>query len=98
MEETKTIGKTEMIDAIARKIGVPKAKCNDVLTMFFEETQKHVAAGNGVSITGFGSFFPRERAARTGRNPATGATLDIQASVVPAFKAGSAFKSAVAKK
>ena len=52
-------------------------------------------AGDQVSVVGFGSFSVRERAARTGRNPQTGATIQIAASKNPAFKAGKALKDAV---
>jgi DNA-binding protein HU-beta len=53
-----------------------------------------MASGGGVQLTGFGSFVVRSRAARTGRNPQTGATIQIKASNVAAFKAGKALKEA----
>lgn len=56
-----------------------------------------VVKGGSVRFTGFGTFESRKRPARTGHNPATGATIDIPASTVPAFKAGKAFKDALKK-
>ncbi|MEI3058136.1 MAG: HU family DNA-binding protein [Eubacteriales bacterium] len=56
-----------------------------------------VAKGDSVRFTGFGTFASRKRLARTGHNPATGATIDIPASTVPAFKAGKVFKDALKK-
>jgi len=56
-----------------------------------------VVKGDSVQFTGFGTFESRKRPARTGHNPATGATIDIPASTVPAFKAGKAFKDALKK-
>ncbi|KAI8474521.1 MAG: DNA-binding protein HU [Monoraphidium minutum] len=55
----------------------------------------NVAAGKEVAITGFGSFKPRERKARTGRNPKTGAEIKIPAKVAPVFSAGKTFKDVV---
>jgi DNA-binding protein HU-beta len=57
--------------------------------------QSTVAAGGKVSLVGFGSFEPRQRAARNGRNPQTGATIEIPAVTVPAFSAGKQFKELV---
>jgi DNA-binding protein HU-beta len=54
-----------------------------------------LSKGDNVAITGFGNFLVRDRAARTGRNPQTGATIQIKASKVPAFKAGKTLKEAV---
>ena len=56
-----------------------------------------VASGDRVAVAGFGTFEPRERSARTGRNPQTGQPIEIAASVAPAFKPATAFKQAVAK-
>ena len=63
----------------------------------FAAIEEAVAAGDKVQLVGFGTFEVRERAARTGRNPQTGAEIKIAASKQPAFKAGKAFKDAVAK-
>ena len=54
-----------------------------------------LSSGDSVAITGFGSFLVRDRAARTGRNPQTGAAIQIKASKVPAFKAGKLLKESV---
>ena len=95
---SKTLGKTDLIDALAKKTGTPKTKCGEILNVLLDEIQTNVAKGNSVGITGFGIFSPRKRAARTGRNPGTGESLKIKASVSPAFKPGASFKAAVAKK
>lgn len=58
-------------------------------------SKQQVSRGNKVAITGFGSFEPRLRAARNGRNPATGESIHIPSSTVPAFTAGKAFKDQV---
>ncbi len=57
---------------------------------------KRLKAGDTVTLVGFGTFSVKERAARTGRNPQTGATLEIKASKVPSFKAGKGLKDSVA--
>ena len=62
---------------------------------FLAATEKALKAGDKVQLVGFGSFEVKERAARTGKNPATGEQIDIPASKAPAFKAGKAFKDAI---
>lgn len=65
------------------------------IKIFTEIIKENVAAGEKVQLIGFGSFEARKRNARTGRNPQTGKAIKIPASVVPAFKAGKAFKDTV---
>lgn len=89
------MNKTELIKAIATKAELNQkyaAKALDALTATITEALK---AGENVAILGFGTFEVRERAARQGRNPATGETITIAASKAPAFKAGKALKDAV---
>ena len=89
------MNRTELIKSIATKSELSQkdaAKALDVLTETITEALK---AGENVAILGFGTFEIRERAARQGRNPATGETITIAASKAPAFKAGKALKDAV---
>lgn len=90
------IGRPDLVDVIAKKNGISKVKANEVLGTVLDEIVASVASGKDVTIVGFGTFSQRARAARTGRNPATGAVLKIKASVSPGFKAGAGFKGAVA--
>ena len=68
------------------------------MTQAITTIQKTVARGKKVTLVGFGTFEPRKRAARTGRNPQNGKPLKIPAKTVPAFSAGKKFKEMVAKK
>ena len=89
--------KTELITAIAEKSGLTKKDAEAALTATLDTIVETVAAGDKIQITGFGTFEQRQRNARTGINPRTGENIEIAASKVPAFKAGSALKDAVAK-
>lgn len=94
---SEKIGRTELAAALAEKHGLTKAKAAEVILTLIDEIQNNLKKGNTVTLIGFGTFEARERAARTGRNPKTGATLEIKASVTPGFKAGAGFKAALAK-
>ena len=89
------MNKTELIEAIASAAGLSKADAGKALNATTDAITGAMAKGDGVQITGFGSFITRARAARSGRNPQTGATIQIKASKVAAFKAGKALKEAV---
>ena len=89
------MNKSELIDAIASGANLSKADAARALNATTGAITSALAAGGGVQLTGFGSFLVRHRAARTGRNPQTGATIQIAASNVAAFKAGKALKAAV---
>ena len=89
------MNKSELIDVIARKTGESKRSVNEVVDVFVDEVQRTVKKGEKVTLPGFGTFERRNRAARTGRNPQTGETIQVPAAKVPAFKAGSSFKSYV---
>jgi DNA-binding protein HU-beta len=95
------VNKQDLVDAAAKRLGVTKAKAGDIADLFFG-TDGLIAAelkrGAKVSITGFGSFEIRKRAARQGRNPRTGTTIAIKASAVPAFRAARALKDLVNRK
>lgn len=89
------MNKMELVDAIASKAGVSKAQAKRMLDSFIEEVTKALSKKQSVSLTGFGTFVVSRRAARMGRNPRTGATLNIPAMNVPRFRAGKALKDAV---
>jgi DNA-binding protein HU-beta len=89
------MNKTDLIDAIAESADISKAAAARALDGFVDAVTDALKKGDQVSLVGFGSFTVRERAARTGRNPQTGATINIKASKNPAFKAGKALKDAV---
>ena len=90
------MNKSELVDAISQKTNVSKKEADAILTAIIEEIVTAVASGNKVTLVGFGSFEPRERQAREGRNPKTGAAMTISATRVPAFSAGKSFKDKVA--
>jgi DNA-binding protein HU-beta len=88
------MNKRELIDAISGRLG-SKSAATDAVNAVLETIQEAVAKGDKVTITGFGVFERSERAARTGRNPATGASIKVPASSVPKFRPGAEFKAAV---
>jgi DNA-binding protein HU-beta len=88
----------ELVDAIAAKAEVTKKDADTLIGAVLDTIMEAVAAGDKVTLVGFGSFEARERAAREGRNPQTGETLQIPATTVPAFSAGKQFKDLVADK
>ena len=90
------MNKGELVDAIAAETGETKKCVEKVLTKAFEVIEKAVASGDKVSLVGFGSFEPRERKEREGRNPRTGEKMHIPATKVPAFSPGKFFKEIVA--
>ncbi len=89
------MNKSEFIDAIAAKVGLPKAQVFKLVDAYNETVIEAVAKGDDVRLIGFGTFASSERAARTGRNPQTGATIKIAASKAPKFTAGAQFRAAV---
>jgi DNA-binding protein HU-beta len=92
------MNKSEFIDAIAAKTDMSKAAAGRALEAVLDTITDAVAKGDSVSVIGFGTFESRKRAARTGKNPQTGAAIKIAATTVPAFKPGKAFKDKVASK
>jgi len=87
--------KPELAAAIASKADVTKEKAGEILNIITDEITNAVSQDDTVSLVGFGSFTVRERSARTGKNPQTGATIQIPASKTVGFKAGKALKDAV---
>ena len=89
------MNKTELIRQISENASMTKADAGAALDAIIKAITDTLASGEDVSLIGFGTFTVKERAAREGRNPATGETIQIPASKVPAFKAGKALKDAV---
>ena len=89
------MNKAELVSAVADKSGQSAAAVGSVLAAFEEVVTNTVAGGGKVQLAGFLSFEQAHRAARTGRNPATGAEIQIAAATVPKVKIGKAFKDAV---
>jgi DNA-binding protein HU-beta len=89
------MNKSQLVDALADRLGDRRAAANavDSLLKIVVET---VQSGEPVSLAGFGVFETRARAARTGRNPRTGESVDVAATTVPAFRPGTGFRNAVA--
>ena len=92
------MNKSELIEALATKTDVSKVAAGKSIDAIVAIITAQVAKGNDVTLIGFGTFKPSKRAARTGKNPKTGEALKIAATTVPTFKAGAAFKAAVAPK
>ena len=89
--------KAEMIVAVAEKAGMTKKDAEKAVSAVLETVTETLKKGDKISLTGFGSFEVKNRAARTGRNPRTKEVVEIPASKVPVFKAGKALKDAVAE-
>lgn len=89
------MNKTELITALADKADLSKADAGRAVDAFFEVVGKALKKKDKVSLVGFGTFLVRERSARSGRNPKTGATIKIKASKTPSFKAGKALKDLI---
>ncbi len=92
------MNKAELIEVAAKEAGISKAAANKALDGMVAAIVKAVSKGDSVTLVGFGTFKSAKRAARTGKNPKTGATIKIAATTVPKFTAGAAFKTAVAGK
>ncbi|HQR86574.1 MAG: DNA-binding protein HU [Burkholderiales bacterium 35-55-47] len=89
------MNKTELIEHIATKSDISKAAATRALASIIEAVKKTLKKGDTVTLVGFGTFSVSKRAARTGRNPRTGAPLKIKAAKVPRFKAGKGLKDAL---
>ncbi|MDY0292177.1 MAG: HU family DNA-binding protein [Desulfuromonadaceae bacterium] len=87
--------KTELVNSMAEKAGLSKVDTEKALKAFIDSVTDALQQDDKISLVGFGTFSVSERAARTGKNPQTGATLQIPAAKVPKFKAGKALKDAV---
>ena len=89
------MNKSELTDHIAESADITKAAAGRALDATIEAITQSLKDSESVSLVGFGTFLVRERSARTGRNPQTGAAIQIAAAKVPAFKAGKALKEAL---
>ena len=87
--------KAELVEAVAEKAGLTKADATRAIEALFDTVKTAMVKGERVAIPGFGTFSVGERAAREGRNPRTGATVQIAARKEVTFKAGSALKETV---
>jgi len=89
------MNKGELIEKIAEGADITKASAGRALDSLIDSITTELASGGDVSLVGFGAYKVNERAARIGRNPQTGAEIQIAAAKVPTFKAGKALKDAV---
>ncbi len=89
------MNKPDLIAAVASKAGISQVKAASTIDATFDAITAVLKSGGEVRLLGFGSFSVADRAAREGRNPATGATIQIAASKQPRFKAGKGLKEAV---
>ena len=89
------MNREELVAEIAKQTKLTQKLVGEVLTAIIDVTQDTVKKGEKVTLVGFGTFEPRKRAARNGRNPQTGETIKIEAKTVPTFSAGKKFKEIV---
>ncbi|MCL6442691.1 MAG: HU family DNA-binding protein [Alicyclobacillus sp.] len=89
------MNKSELIQAVAERTNMTKKDVGLIVETVFDVISDALAQGEKVQLVGFGNFEIRERAARRGRNPQTGETIEIAASKIPAFRAGKALREGV---
>jgi DNA-binding protein HU-beta len=89
------MNKAEFISAVSDAAGLTKVEGGKAIEAVIDTVKKTLKKGDTISLVGFGTFIVRKRAARTGRNPRTGAQIKIKASKNPSFKAGKALKDAI---
>jgi DNA-binding protein HU-beta len=89
------MNKSELVEAVAAATDSGKSSAAASVDAVLDSITSALRQGDKVALTGFGTFEVRNRAARTGRNPQTGETIQVKASKAPAFKAGKALKDAV---
>ena len=89
------MNKGELIEAIAKDVGVSKTAAGNVLDSTIDAMMRALGKGDRITLVGFGTFSVSTRQARSGRNPKTGEPIKIPASKTVKFKPGSAFKQAV---
>lgn len=90
-----SVTKGELVERVAEGAGVSQTEADKVLNATLQAIESELERGGEVTITGFGKFSVSQRSARTGRNPATGETIQIAASKSPKFSAGAKLKTAV---
>lgn len=89
------MNKSELIEQIAKSAEISKAAAGQALDATIAAVKTSLKKGGMVTLVGFGTFYVGKRAARSGRNPRTGATIKIKAAKVPKFRAGKGLKDAV---
>lgn len=89
------MNKTELVDRIAEKADLSRREAESAVDAALKTIEEQLARGGEITLTGFGKFHVADRSARQGRNPQTGATIEIKASRVPRFSAGSKLKQVV---
>jgi DNA-binding protein HU-beta len=89
------MNRQELVEALAKQTGNSKAEADRNVAALIEVVSKTLKKGDSITLVGFGTFSVKKRAARSGRNPATGETIKIKASKVPSFKAGATLKATV---
>jgi len=89
------VTKSEFVDAVAAKADLTKKDAGDAVDAMIQTIEDTLKRGNDVTFSGFGKFHVSERGAREGRNPQTGAKMQIKASRVPRFSAGAGLKKAI---
>ena len=89
------VTKADLIQAAAKAGNLSRSAAGEAVNAVFDAIVASVAKGNRVTVVGFGTFLPRKRKARAGRNPVNGKEIKINAKTVPAFAAGQSFKDAV---
>jgi DNA-binding protein HU-beta len=89
------MNKSDLIAAVANATGTSKADAGSTVDATFDAIANALKSGDSVQLVGFGNFSVADRAAREGRNPSTGETIQIAASKAPKFKAGKGLKDAV---
>ena len=92
---SSVVTKSDLVHAAARAGNLSKTAAGEAVNAVFDAIVTSVAKGNRVTVVGFGTFLPRKRKARSGRNPVNGKEIRISAKTVPAFSAGQGFKEAV---
>ena len=92
----RTVNKAELVDVVAQKANLTKVAAKEAVDALLAEVTAALKRRDKVQLTGFGTFEARQRQARTGRNPQTGATVFIGAKWTPGFKAGQSLKDDIA--
>lgn len=87
--------KADLVQMIAKRVNLTNKAAKEAVQAVFKAIEDALKKGDKVVVTGFGTFMVRSRASRTGRNPQTGATINIPARKTPGFTAGKALKKAV---
>ncbi|MDX1376447.1 MAG: HU family DNA-binding protein [Burkholderiales bacterium] len=92
------VTKSDLVRLVAKSGHISKSAAGEAVNTMFEAIVSSVAKGNRVTVVGFGTFLPRRRKARNGRNPVNGKEIKITAKTIPAFAAGQGFKDAVGRR